>query len=60
MTSIPPEFAEALQAAIEAGEPIGWQVLDPDGNVVDSGPVTFAELTSEAAQQLGLTEQEGP
>lgn len=20
------------------GEPVGWRVLDPDGNVVDSGP----------------------
>ena len=59
MTSIPEAFAEALQAAVESGEPIGWQVLDPDGNVVDSGPVVIAELTADAAERLGLTKQEG-
>ena len=33
---------------------IGWRVLDPDGNVVDSGPVSVAELTSEMKEALGL------
>lgn len=33
---------------------IGWQVLDPEGNVVASGPVTIAELTSDARQHYGL------
>lgn len=36
-------------------EDIGWQVLDPEGNVVEAGPVSVAELTSDALQQLGLT-----
>ena len=31
---------------------IGWQVVDPDGNVVDSGPISFAELTSDVLEQL--------
>lgn len=45
---------EMLLAAIEAGEPIGWQILDPEGNVVDSGPVSFAELTTEGAEMFGV------
>jgi len=31
---------------------IGWQVLDPDGNVVDSGGVSFAHLTAESLEAL--------
>jgi hypothetical protein len=42
----------ALLAAIDAGEPIGWQVIDADGNVVQSGPVSFAELTSDVLESL--------
>ena len=42
----------AILAAIEAGEPIGWQVIDADGNVVQSGPVSFAELTSDTLELL--------
>ena len=33
-------------------EEIGWRILDPDGNVVDSGPVTTAHMTSEMLQGL--------
>lgn len=33
---------------------IGWQVLDPEGNVVESGPVVVAEMTAETAEKLGL------
>ena len=33
-------------------EPIGWQVVDPDGNVVDSGGISFAHLTGESLQGL--------
>jgi hypothetical protein len=36
-------------------EPIGWVVLDPDGNVVDSGPLTHAE----AAFLIGEASTEG-
>jgi hypothetical protein len=32
---------------------IGWRVLDPDGNVVASGPVTELEMTAELS---GVTE----
>ena len=34
---------------------IGWQVVDPEGNVVDCGPISEARLTSEAIQKYGLT-----
>lgn len=33
---------------------VGWQVLDPDGNVVDSGPITAAEMSGELAEMLGI------
>jgi hypothetical protein len=36
-------------------EQIGWVVLDPDGNVVDSGPLTHAE----AAFLIGEASTEG-
>lgn len=36
-------------------QPIGWQVVDPDGNVVDSGPITEAQ----AAFLIGDGEPEG-
>lgn len=28
------------------GQPVGWRVLDPDGNVVDSGPGIVLEAVS--------------
>jgi hypothetical protein len=31
---------------------IGWQVVDPNGNVVDSGPLTIAYMTSELVEQI--------
>lgn len=37
---------------------IGWQVIDPDGNVVDSGPIVHAEMTAEIAEMLGLNQKE--
>ena len=33
---------------------LGWQVTDPDGNVVASGPISVAEMTAELKQQLGI------
>ena len=33
---------------------IGWQVVDPDGNVVASGPVTIAQMTAELMEALGI------
>jgi len=32
-------------------EPIGWQVLDPDGNVIDSGPQTVTEASAGAGEE---------
>jgi hypothetical protein len=37
---------------------VGWQVFDPDGNVVDSGPIVIAEMTGETAELLGVNEGE--
>jgi hypothetical protein len=34
---------------------VGWLVIDPDGNVVDSGPGIVLEMTTE----IGGGEQEG-
>lgn len=31
---------------------VGWQVLDPDGNVVDSGEVSIAELTLQMIENM--------
>ena len=31
-------------------EPIGWQVLDPDGNVVAAGPQTVTEASADAGE----------
>ena len=41
---------------MDSNADIGWRVIDRDGNVVDSGPVTVAEMTGEAAELLGLTQ----
>lgn len=49
-----PATTEALLEALANGEPIGWQVLDSDGNVVESGPVSFAELTSDVLESLDM------
>ena len=45
---------DVLVAAIEAGEPIGWQITDADGNVIDSGGISFAQLTTDGAEKFGL------
>jgi hypothetical protein len=31
--------------------PAGWVVLDPDGNVVDSGPQTVTEASAGAGEE---------
>lgn len=36
-----------LAEALASGEPIGWQIVDADGNVVQSGPVSFASLVAD-------------
>jgi hypothetical protein len=32
-------------------EPVGWQVLDPDGNVVAAGPQTVLEASADAGEE---------
>jgi len=44
--------AQVIADALANGEEIGWQVLDADGNVVASGPVSFAELTSDILENI--------
>jgi hypothetical protein len=34
-------------------EPIGWMVLDPDGNVVATGGQTGIEATSDTGEAVG-------
>jgi hypothetical protein len=31
---------------------VGWRIVDPDGNVVASGPLSAAHLTGEVLEQL--------
>ena len=33
---------------------VGWRVLDPDGNVIASGPVTELEMTTELGETLSV------
>jgi hypothetical protein len=35
----------------EPDEPAGWQVLDPDGNVADSGGQTVTEASADAGEE---------
>jgi hypothetical protein len=37
----------------------GWRVLDPDGNVVASGPVTELEMAAEMGEALNLEGSDG-
>lgn len=32
-------------------EPVGWRVIDPDGNVVDSGPLTELEMAATMGEE---------
>lgn len=36
----------------DTGEPIGWVVTDPDGNVVETGPVTEAKAVAWVGEML--------
>ena len=38
MTTYPETLAD--------GSPVGWRVIDPDGNVVDSGPLIELEMVA--------------
>ena len=37
---------------------IGWQVIDADGNIVSSGPVSVAEMTAEMLEQVSEMKDE--
>lgn len=39
-------------------QPPGWLVLDPDGNVINSGPVTQLEAVSDTGPAVHEEEQE--
>jgi hypothetical protein len=41
------------QAPDEASEPVGWRVLDPDGNVVASGPLITLEMVTNMGEEVG-------
>jgi hypothetical protein len=46
--------AEQQPIEPEQGQVLGWVVTDPDGNVVDSGPLTHAQaafFTGEASTE---------
>ncbi len=42
---------EEFIKAIDEGR-VGWQVLDPDGNVVDSGGVSKGHMVGKLAQMV--------
>ena len=44
------------EPVLEPTQEIGWQVVDPDGNVVSSGTLTRAEMTSELIQKIAQEE----
>lgn len=50
------ELLDGLESGEIDADEIGWQILDPEGNVVSSGPVTFAQMTSELQEQFGIAE----
>lgn len=41
---------DLAEASETAAEPIGWRVLDPDGNVVGSGPCIELEMVTEMGE----------
>jgi hypothetical protein len=45
-----------MSESVVEPEPLGWQVVDPDGNVVASGPLVIAEMTSELIEKLAQEE----
>lgn len=49
------------QAAAPCPEPLGWAVTDPDGNLVDSGPISQAQAAAWIGELLAEAErnQEG-
>ena len=44
-------MTEGLASGPGDEEPAGWLVLDPDGNVIDSGPQTVLEASADAGEE---------
>jgi hypothetical protein len=42
---------------VSVGQEVGWQVLDPEGNIVEWGTVTIAEMTGSTAEMMDQEEQ---
>jgi hypothetical protein len=43
----------------DAAQEIGWVVLDPDGNIVDSGPVSEAQAAAWVGELIAASKTEG-
>lgn len=50
---------EPVQPQPDVDEAPGWVVLDPDGNVVQSGGVTIAQADGRVAELLAQAKNEG-
>lgn len=50
---------EPVQPQPNVDEAPGWVVLDPDGNVVQSGGVTIAQADGRVAELLAQAQNEG-
>jgi len=44
-------FDEQPTPAPDLEQAPGWQVLDPDGNVVDSGPIVQLEAVADTGEE---------
>jgi protein involved in polysaccharide export with SLBB domain len=44
---------QSAEATEQAEQAPGWQVVDPDGNVVDSGPFVQAQMAADLTQSEG-------
>lgn len=51
-------MSEAPQDAPVGDEPPGWSVIDPEGNVVASGPITIAQAAFLVGEGTAEEEQE--
>ena len=43
----------------QADEPVGWRILDPDGNVIDQGPLIVAAQASSMGESQEEEESNG-
>jgi hypothetical protein len=52
-------MAEQQSQSPEYDQGAGWRVLDADGNVVDSGGVSIAQMDGELAERVEQLRSEG-